>query len=110
GSSTSSASVRRDAGSREADARSSRATSCSRASTDGTADPASPPLSPPEPGGDKGGEVGSLPGFHLMLQPTLGFCSVGAGWPVSTAFSAARRSAPVTGLSLSGRLSSYWPR
>ena len=38
---------------------------------------------------------GSLPGFHLMLQPMLGFCSGLTGAPASTASSAARRSLAV---------------
>ncbi len=47
---------------------------------------------------------------HLMLQPMEGFwVSLGA-LPASTASTAARRSAPVTGVGLLGRLSSNWPR
>src|SRR5580658_8545281 len=49
-------------------------------------------------------------GFHLILQPTLGRCSVFTGCPASTASTAARRSAPVTGTSLRGRAPSNWPR
>src|SRR5690606_35149503 len=49
---------------------------------------------------------GSRPGFHLMLQPMLGCCSVGTGRPASTASTAARRSSPVTGTLLLGRLES----
>ena len=40
-----------------------------------------------------------------MLQPMLGFCSVGTGLSASTASHAARRSCPVTGMPLCGRLS-----
>ena len=54
--------------------------------------------------------AGSLPGFHLMLQPTLGFWLFGMGWPFRTASSAARTSRPVNGTSLPGRLSSNCPR
>ena len=53
---------------------------------------------------------GSLPGFHLMLQPTLARCSVSTGRSASTASSAARRSRPLTSTPLPGRLSSSWPR
>jgi hypothetical protein len=45
-----------------------------------------------------------------MLQPTLGRCSLATGRLASTASSAARRSAPVTGFPLPGLLSSNWPR
>jgi hypothetical protein len=48
--------------------------------------------------------------FHLMLQPTLAFCLPSTGLPASTASIAARRSRPVTGLLLPGRLSSSCPR
>src|SRR5690606_10578637 len=44
--------------------------------------------------------------FHLMLQPMLGRCSIVTGLSASTASQAARRSAPVTGMSLPGRLAS----
>ena len=45
-----------------------------------------------------------------MLQPMLGFCSA-VGLPlVSTASIAARKSEPLTGISLPGRLESSWPR
>lgn len=54
--------------------------------------------------------AGSLPRFHLMLQPTLARCSCAAGLPASTASTAARRSRPFSGLPLPGRLSSSWPR
>ena len=47
---------------------------------------------------------GALPARHLILQPMLGFCSAGTGLPASTASTAARRSAPVTGMPESGRL------
>ena len=53
---------------------------------------------------------GALPGFHLMLQPMLGFWLRSTGLPASTASMAARRSRPVTGLLLPGRLSSSCPR
>lgn len=53
---------------------------------------------------------GALPGFHLMLQPTLGLCSADGSAPASTASIARRRSAPVTGTSLDGRLPSSCPR
>ena len=36
-----------------------------------------------------------------MLQPKLGFCGSGIGWPAITASTAARRSAPVTAIPLS---------
>jgi len=45
-----------------------------------------------------------------MLQPTLGFWSVVTGLSAKTASMAARKSAPVTGLPLLGRLSSNCPR
>ena len=48
--------------------------------------------------------------FHLMLQPTLARCLLSTGFPASTASIAARRSRPVTGLLLPGRLSSSCPR
>ncbi|TKS64798.1 MAG: hypothetical protein EWM73_00124 [Nitrospira sp.] len=48
--------------------------------------------------------------FHLMLQPTLAFWLPSTGFPASTASIAARRSRPVTGLLLPGRLSSSCPR
>ena len=48
--------------------------------------------------------------LHLMLQPILGRCSSGIARPATSASSAARRSLPVTGTSLPGRLSSSWPR
>src|SRR5581483_4492293 len=41
--------------------------------------------------------------FHLMLQPRLGCWSWLTGSPAITAFSAARRSRPVTGISFPGR-------
>ena len=53
---------------------------------------------------------GSLPGFHLMLQPRLGRCGSGTGAPARTASRAARRSCPLTGTSLPGRAPSSWPR
>src|SRR5262249_40940290 len=53
---------------------------------------------------------GSFPTFHLMLQPTLGFCSVEGVRPSSTASAAARRSDPVMGVLFRGRLSSNCPR
>src|SRR5580693_5157061 len=46
---------------------------------------------------------------HLMLQPMLGRWSEEGGWPSAMAAIAARRSRPVTGLPLEGRLSSNWP-
>ena len=48
--------------------------------------------------------------FHLMLQPMLGCCPVTGSSPVSSASSALRRSAPVTGLPLLGLESSSCPR
>ena len=42
---------------------------------------------------------GSFPGFHLMLQPTLGFWSPGTGVSARTASAAARA---VRGLALAG--------
>ena len=48
--------------------------------------------------------------FHLMLQPILAFWFLSTGFPASTASIAARRSRPVTGLLLPGRLSSSCPR
>ena len=54
--------------------------------------------------------VGAFPGFHLMLQPRAGFWSGSGARPASTASAAFRRSAPVTGSSFPGRLSSNWPR
>lgn len=48
--------------------------------------------------------------FHLMLQPMLAFWLLSTGFPASTASIAARRSRPVTGLLLPGRLSSSCPR
>jgi hypothetical protein len=48
--------------------------------------------------------------FHLMLHPTLAFWLLLTGLPESTASIAARRSRPVTGLLLPGRLSSSCPR
>ena len=53
---------------------------------------------------------GALPGLHLMLQPRLARWLPETGWPANTASSAARRSWPVTGTSLPGRLPSIWPR
>jgi hypothetical protein len=53
---------------------------------------------------------GSLPGFHLMLQPMLGICAASTGRSSSTASTALRRSLPVTGTLLPGRLESNWPR
>ena len=53
---------------------------------------------------------GSLPGRHLMPQPTLGRWSPEISRPSSRASIAARRSSPVTGTSLPGRLESNWPR
>lgn len=53
---------------------------------------------------------GSLPGVHLMLQPMLGFWSELKDFPARTVSMAARRSLPVTGTSLPGRLSSSCPR
>ena len=49
-------------------------------------------------------------GFHLMLQPALGLCCGLTGWSESTASIAARRSLPVTGTPLLGRLPSKRPR
>ena len=54
-------------------------------------------------------QLGSWPGFHLMLQPTLGICSL-IERPASAASAAARRSAPLTGCRLPGRLASNCPR
>src|SRR5512143_2568771 len=45
---------------------------------------------------DRDGQRGSLPGFHLMLQPMLGCWSPGTSSPASTASRASVRSAPVT--------------
>src|SRR5687767_3222067 len=53
---------------------------------------------------------GTLPAFHLMEQPMLGCCVRSTGLPASTASIAARRSRPVTGLLMPGRLSSSCPR
>src|SRR3989338_7632133 len=53
---------------------------------------------------------GSLPGFHLILHPMLGFWSGLTGRSVNTASMAALRSRPVRGLSFPGRLSSSCPR
>jgi hypothetical protein len=47
--------------------------------------------------------------FHLMLQPMLALCVLSTGFPASAALIAARRSRPVTGLLLPGRLSSSCP-
>ena len=48
--------------------------------------------------------------FHLMLQPMEGRWSVGTGLPAITKSMAKRRSFPVTGIPLPGRLASNWPR
>jgi hypothetical protein len=53
---------------------------------------------------------GSLEGFHLMLQPMLGFCGDPTARPASTASAAARSAVPVTRMLLSGRLSSNSPQ
>jgi len=53
---------------------------------------------------------GSFPGFHLILHPMLAFWLDETGLSASTASMAARRSFPVTGTLLPGRLSSNWPR
>ncbi len=55
-------------------------------------------------------DLGALPGRHLMLQPMLGRWSGLTGLLARTASSAARRSLPVTGTGLPGRLPSSWPR
>ena len=47
--------------------------------------------------------------FHLMLQPMLGCCGSGAGWPVNAASSAARKSSPVQGTLFPGVLASIRP-
>lgn len=49
------------------------------------------------------------PCFHLMLHPMLGCWTWLTGLPTSTASMAARKSRPVTGLLLPGRLSSNCP-
>lgn len=54
-------------------------------------------------------ETGHTDGFHLMLQPMLGFWSGFGISPAKTASSAWRRSAPFTGLSVPGLLSSSRP-
>jgi hypothetical protein len=48
--------------------------------------------------------------FHLMLQPMLAFWLLSTALPANTASIALRRSRPVTGLLLPGRLSSSCPR
>ena len=53
---------------------------------------------------------GSLPGFHLRLQPTLGECGTGTGSPRSTLSTAARRELPVGSTLSLGRESSNCPR
>ena len=55
-------------------------------------------------------EPGRRSHLHLMLQPMLGRCTAGIARPAISASRAARRSRPVTGMSLPGRLSSSWPR
>lgn len=60
----------------------------------------------PHPRGRGGHSRLSHSSFHLMLQPRLGCCSLLTGSPATTAFRAARRSRPVTGMSLPGRLES----
>ena len=47
---------------------------------------------------------------HLMLHPMLGRWSLDTGLPATRASMAARRSWPVTGVPLPGRLESSWPR
>src|SRR3990170_7031971 len=47
-----------------------------------------------------------LPGFHLILQPILGFCSAEGTRPSAKSWMAAASEAPVTGLPFDGRLSS----
>ncbi len=47
--------------------------------------------------------------FHLMLQPMLALCLLSTDFPASAASIATRRSRPVTGLLLPGRLSSSCP-
>ncbi len=54
--------------------------------------------------------AGSLPARHLMPQPMLARWSCETGPPERTASIAARRSSPVTGSPLLGRLSSSCPR
>ena len=61
-------------------------------------------------GGRDGAQAGSPPGFHLMLHPIEGVWFSSGVFPARTASRAARRSAPETGTSLLGRLSSSWPR
>src|SRR5262245_55094475 len=60
--------------------------------------------------GDASNHAGSLPGFHLMLQPMLAFCSALGDLPASRASTARRASMPVTGASFFGRASSNCPR
>src|ERR1017187_8358804 len=48
--------------------------------------------------------------FHLILHPMDGLWSAGTCLPANTVSIAARRSAPVTGTPLLGRLASNWPR
>src|SRR5690606_33653986 len=55
-------------------------------------------------------QLGCCPSLHLMLQPMDGICSSGTALPSRTASIAPRRSAPVTGRPLPGRLESNWPR
>ena len=55
-------------------------------------------------------QLGWLPRFHLRLQPMLGRCGSGTGWPSRTRSRASRSSAPVTGWPLRGVLSSKAPR
>jgi hypothetical protein len=64
-----------------------------------------------ENGGNLPGAVGVLPAQrHLMPHPIDGRWSGSTGRPASTASTAARTSAAVTGRSFRGRESSSWPR
>jgi hypothetical protein len=53
-------------------------------------------------------QAGARPGFHLIEQPTLGFCAPATAWPASVAASAARKSAP-SASPRPGRVSSNCP-
>jgi secreted PhoX family phosphatase len=55
-------------------------------------------------------QLGWLPGRHLRLQPMLGRCGSGTGWPSRTRSRAWRSRSPVTGRPLRGVLSSKAPR
>ena len=55
-------------------------------------------------------QAGSSPDFHLMLQPELGVCSSRGGPPLRTRSTAWRKSAPVAGAGLPGRVESNCPQ